>query len=459
MKSRVIDFVSSNYIFFMIPLSILVMYMNWHAPHEISALPRYDFFVRAIKSNFTTEYLPTFPMWGYAWFMLITQHKLALLCIQMIIGLCALYYAIKWIEESGGVTPHLLKILKLSLIFSIPWYSFYSIRWPNCIASSFFLLSITLLYKTIVQKEIHFGALLGSGLFFGLGLHFRSDYCLMPVGFVLLIVLFLRTKRMASYMAVWFITIYICLIPWGLYTKKACGHYLLTSTNGGHVAFVGLGNDPYNRWAIGVTDFDPVMLKVVNDHFKTSNHSTLDYEADQLLKRTVISYIFEFPWDYFKKCLYSFYLVATQGFYPGEFFYDQAGDILFLKKARIREVVVALLKQPLLMVRNPLSTLKVFMTGGSYVAGVIVLFLSYLFLPLTLNVALRRRQLFMLLVIAALVYQTLINVMTQHRSDYPSTLYIFFLLNAMYGFSLLRAFFMNYKSIVGAYRKQLKISF
>lgn len=458
MKNKLIDVVEHIYIALMVPVSAIVIYLNWYATHNVGGLHYYEHFARIIKSGFIGEQLPTFPMWGYGWIMLIMQNKLGLICLQLAFALLALYYFVKFLEDEQLFTPSLLRALKIGMIMSVPWYAFHTIRWPYSFAASFFLLSIVLLYKALTYQAKSWFYLFCSALCFGIVLHFRSDYYLMPLGLAFLSVLFFKTKRSCMQLVMWVVVIYASLAPWALYTKKACGHYLLTSTNGGHVAFIGLGHDPCNRWGITVSDGDPVMHTMVNEHFKTVRHSTLDYEADQLLKHTFFSYIIAYPWDYMKKCWYNGFLVVTQGFFPGEFFLDEQGDTPFIKQARIRQVVCEVLKKPSLCFSHPMAVFKIFLTACSYSASVILLLFSYLLLPLTAFIAYKRRLLLMWFIIAAIMYQTCMSALAQNMPSYTSNLYVFFVLNMIYGFSLLGAFFAHYKSIVSTYRSPFKIS-
>ncbi len=453
------SFLDRWYIAVMVPVASFVMYCNWYADHNVGGLHYYKHYASLIRTGFAGEHLPTFPMWGYGWLMSITQDKLTLLCIEMVFALCTLYWALRIIEQENIFSATVIRALKVGMVVSIPWYAFHALRWPSGIAASLFLVALPLLYRAVIRKQKNWVYLIGSALCFGVLLHFRSDYFLMPIGLAVIVVGFFRTKQSFLQMLVWLIVLYGCLAPWAFYTKKACGHYLVTSTNGGHVAFIGLGHDSKNRWGITVSDGDPVMHHVVNEHFKTVRHSTLDYEADQVLKRTFLEYITAYPWDYVRKCVYNLFLVVTQGFYPGEFFLDEYGEMPFLKQARIRELVTHVIENPSLILSHSAEVFRIFLTASSYGASIILLLASYFLLPLTVCVALYRKSLFILLVFAALMYQTLMSGLAQNMPSYTSNLYVFYLLNTIYGISLLRAFLLHYKSVVGTYRNPFKIVF
>jgi len=345
------------------------------------------------------------------------------------------------------------------MLFSFPWYAFHASRWPNSFSISLFLLSVTLFYKAVTKPEKIWLRLIASAVCFGLLLNFRSDYWLMPLGFACLTVLCLKTKKVFLQVLIWCLVLYTCLIPWAMYTKKACGHYVLTSTNTGHVMFVGLGHDENNRWGIEPHDGDPLMHRLVDEHFQTYKHSTLDYDADQFLKKTFLLYITQYPWDYAKKCVYTFYNFVIGGFYPGEFYMDKDGTMEFVQEVRVRHVLLKAVQDPVFLYHNFFSMLRLILHTVSWVMGQLLLLFSYFVLPLTAYIAYTRRSLWMMLVIAALIYQTLINACCFHMYSYTANLYVFYLLNAIYGMSLLRAFFLHYKGVMRTYRNPFKIVF
>lgn len=94
-----------------------------------------------------------------------------------------------------------------------------------------------------------------------------------------------------------------------LHTHKFTGKYIPTSTNGGHVLYIGLGQLPNNVWGITPDDNDPKMVSLVNNKLGTRN--TLDAKADSLLKLEFRTEIFAHPNSYIQKCLFSLYLTIS----------------------------------------------------------------------------------------------------------------------------------------------------
>ncbi len=437
MKNNWRVFIDRWYLGCMIVIAFLMIYLNWHAQNMAGLLSGYQHYKAIILAGFEYHTLITFPMWGYGWLMLLTESKFVLLSIQMSLALGALYLFIRFLEQEQLFSVITIRIFKVCMMLSLPWYAFHALRWPYSIATSLFLISFMLLYKAVIRTQKSWVKLLLSAVCFGLLLNFRSDYILMPLGFAVLIVLFLRTQKSLLQMFVWLVVLYGCLIPWAVYTKKACGHYLFTSTNSGHVLFAGLGNDPSNTWGIAGHDGDPLMHALVDKHFNQHNHSTLDYEADQFLKTTFFSYIQARPWDYAKKCFYVFRQLITSGFYPGEFLAGQGYDAFLLSHQRMRNVVIWIAQNPSFIIEHFYFSMRVLIQTLSWLFGVLVLFVSYFVLPFTLYSAYKKRSLIMGLVLASIMYQTLLNMCCFHMSAYLGNVNVLYVCNLLYAVSLI----------------------
>lgn len=434
---RIGTFIDRWYLGVMALVAPVIISLNWYALGMAGLLSGYRHYKEIISQGFEHADLITFPIWGYGWLMLVAESKWGLIVIQFLLAFLAFYYFVRFLEQEKFFPTGVIRVLKICMVMSLPWYAFHALRWPYSIAASLFLVSIVLFCKAVTYSENSWVRLMSSALCFGLLLNFRSDYWLMPLGFAFLSIIFFKTKRSVIQAGVWLFSIYTCLIPWAFYTKKACGHYLVTSTNSGHVMFIGLGNDLNNRWGIEPTDGDPLMHRIVDEYFKKYKHSTLDYEADQFLKTTFFSYIREYPWDYAKKCAYAFYQLMTGGFYPGEFFMRVTGPLDIVKGTCVRYVLLKAVCAPKFFYDNFSSMGRLIMHTISWFMGQYILLLSYILLPLTVYYTFfRMRSFFMLLVLAAMAYQTLLNSLCFHMSGYMSNLYILYLLNMLYGVSL-----------------------
>ena len=79
-------FIDKYYYLFMILLAPLFIWLNYYARNMHGILRYYEDFKRIILHGFDPNAalhgVPTFPMWGYGWILLITENQLLLLIIQ-----------------------------------------------------------------------------------------------------------------------------------------------------------------------------------------------------------------------------------------------------------------------------------------------------------------------------------------------------------------------------------------
>lgn len=417
--------------------AVASIYANGNAQTMAGLLGSYVYFKKSIVAGFSNTPLITFPLWGYGWLMLLTENKWCLLTLQVVLAVASLWYVVRFVTSQEFLEQRYLRLFKFLLMVSVPWYAFHTVRWPYSIAASLFLVSLILFYKAFTQRDTGYRHVMMSGFLFGVLLNFRSDYWLMPVGLCLLALFFFRSKKSIILSSIWLSMIYSCMIPWALYTKKACGHYLVTSTNAGHALFVGIGHDTSNTWGVKASDSDPLMHHLVAQHFNVAKHSTLDYEADIFLKDKFFEYVTTYPWQYAKKCMHVLYKVITGGFYPGEFFAQDQQLEAAVSGHGLLVTTKHALTHPSLVRANPRGYFFVFLTAFSAALGKLVLLGAYCVLPLVLWHALFRRNFFMLLVCAVIGYQTLLSCLCYYMPAYLSNLYVLYLLVLVFGMQLL----------------------
>jgi hypothetical protein len=418
------------YIIGMALIAPIIVYFNYNAQLRQAALETYyQNFANIIKAGFdlnatsTTEPL-TFPMWGYGWVMLITNNHIALLTIQFAIAFFCIWYFIRTIEVNNILPTPYIRLFKIILLVSIPWYAFHSVRWPYSISSSLLVFALASLYHSIHKNE--WFSLFLSALSFGLLLHFRSDYFLMPIGLIGIVLWTQFNIKNIKKMFLWILILYSFLIPWAFFTKKVCGQYLITSTNGGHVCLAGLGKYPHNKWGIlsNNTDACPVIHKFVDDVYG-KNALTWDYKGDIVLKNKFVELIKNDPWEYFKKCIYTLSLVITEGVYNGEF-------IERVNKDHLKFNSTNLIKQGSFKIKKIIRYTAIGLQHFSRGLASHITLSSYLLLPVSLFAAFYTNNLFFLLMIGAIGFQTTLNVLCDHMTCYTSNVFFFFLLNIVY---------------------------
>src|SRR5438046_1388875 len=68
-------------------VGMLVLWLNFYARGMRDLLPNYQDFKRIILAGFdpaaALRGVPTFPMWGYGWVLLVTENHLAILLAQI----------------------------------------------------------------------------------------------------------------------------------------------------------------------------------------------------------------------------------------------------------------------------------------------------------------------------------------------------------------------------------------
>lgn len=424
------------YILLMIPLSLLVLFLNFHGQGMQGIVPNYEDFKRIILAGFDPTAgihgTPTFPMWGYGWLLLVTEGKTLLLLLQHALALWAAWTFIRLLERKECLPVGAITLLKCLLALSLPWYAFHSLRWPYSVATSLFLVSCGMFVDAVCSEDASGKRLVISGVLLGLMLNFRSDYIWMPFLFAAIVVAWKGwTGRIMVKVAVWLAAVYVLLLPWALYTKRATGHYLLTSTNAGHVLFIGLGNLPGNKWGITPDDGDPLMNAVIQERFGKKKSSLL-YDTDRLLKAEFLRRVLNDPREYFRKVSYAFQSMLVSGVYTGEFFErPECRPTCFTRYLRMRE---RLRSNPMafLLASGPRGV-RVLLQVASGFVGRWVVFLSFLLLPMVAVLGWTRGNLLLLLVCGGIAYQAAINALAYNMATYTANMYFFHLITLCFG--------------------------
>ncbi|MFQ5584345.1 MAG: hypothetical protein ACE5GL_07920, partial [Calditrichia bacterium] len=421
-------------------MAVMVLFFNFHGQGMSGILPYYRNFKEIILSGFdpaaVAGAVPTFPMWGYGWVFLLTENKLAILVFQNVLSIFSIWFCLRLADENTYLPSGVITLAKILVVVAVPWYAFHSLLWPYSTSNSLIILALFLFVKAISSKYKTPYPLLISGLLFGLALNFRSDYYLFPMGLILIIGLTTEfSKQFLQKSALWLALIYLTLIPWGLYTKSATGHFLITSTNAGATLFIGLGNLPGNKWGITPTDSDPRMHRDIQSHFGEKT-SFVSYKADQFLKTAVLEKIMEDPAHFGKKVLYNLKKTLLGGIYPGEFY--ESADCYPQCNNNYRENIGALRSNPSHYFKLDMSTQAIIpMNLYSELFSKAIVLLSYLLLPLTIIYSMKNQNLLSITFLCAIAWQTALNMVGFYLSTYTGNIFIFLLINLCLGIYLL----------------------
>lgn len=414
--------------------------LNWDATAMSGLIPYYRNFARIIGSGFSANAglagFPTFPMWGYGWLMLLLRSKLTILVFQQGLAMIAVWAVFRIIERSELLSARAQTALRLLVLASPAWFALHAVLWPNSIAASLLPLSLVLIV-TRARKENGMKLLVVSGILFGVLLNFRSDYLLLPLAVALLISFFDSFRpRTLRRLGVWLVSIYLMLIPWGFYAYQATGHFLLTSTNGGHVFFIGLGNLPGNSWRIRPDDGDSVMHQALERKFGKPAPSSLNYRSDVFLKEQFFQRVKEHPAEYFRKMAHSGGAMLTKGSYAGELFDADACKPDCQTKFQGGGLPV-IRDLPRLFSVSPSEATHAILYLGSELLTRSLLFLSFLVTPFSTWAAMRRRDLFAGTVVITILYHSLLSMAGYFMPVYSSTILLFFMANLVIGASWL----------------------
>lgn len=429
--------------FYYIPLILAAfgtLYLGCFYPGMSGFYPNWVGFKQIILSGFDLNVIKsnpnaTFPMWGYGWLVLLTEDNLLLGLIQTLLAIAAVMYFIRGLEtlRHNVLSRGTIFAIKYAIVAAVSWHYFNTTPWPQSIAASAFLVAIMMLAQAFDNGEFNARLLLGSGLFLGLGLNFRSDYLLYAVGAMGLVFYAQGFRRkVAVQITVWCLTIMSTMVPWMVYTHRATGHVLLSSTNGGAALIGGLGNLPDNKWGLAMDD--AACMRVLREGLGAGVWF-VSYEGDRYLKRKFWELVVEDPGEYLRKVRYVLHKQATRE--------CAAADLQFHPLARANafsEIVFPrdyLLHPHAIFQRHGFNALIVFGCHFSQRYNHQLFPKSFWLLLVTLPIALFRRNLILLLIIEGIIYQLLIQCLIGHVSIRTLNAYLYHIVNMIAGIGFL----------------------
>ena len=393
-----------------------------------------NFFKSLDFFSFSDPYL-TFPVWGYGFFHLFFGKSILLnLIIQQSITFITLVFLDREIIRFKLINK--IEFFRFLVIFSAPWFLFHTQMWPKSFASNLIILSLLFLFRFFKTKKNIF--LFLSSISFGIMQNFRSDY--IYLFFVLTTFIFITKPYGYIFTLKKFIfpiIILISLIPWMIFTYHQTEEPLLTSTNGGHVLYIGLGQLPGNKWGILPRDDDQVMGSALKEEFGPSYKSD-KYNENIFLKNQFVKLIKKDPVEWIKKCFFAFRLLILDPFYVGNIGSFQQNGFTNVQEIRKLEEFIYRFKffeaKELVFETDwRLSYKEVFQFFYTLLTKVlgIILFISFLislilsFIKFRLNLFKEKIISLLLLVIG---YQIAISVFAFHMPVYNTIIYIIYLL-------------------------------
>ena len=258
----------------------------------------------------------------------------------------------------------------------------------------------------------------------------------MPVGFCLIAILFHGLSSVPR-LVLWVVSIAVTMVPWLLYTRNTVGAPLLTSTNGGHVLYIGLGQLPNNPWGITGIDNDPAMRAFVDARFG-EEESTAGSKADGALRAEFRRLVAEHPVAYVRKMLHSFNAVLTEGGYPGEFVSLPEPGNAKLVSSRCKSALLS----PVDYIREYglAEILKTYLLIASFAFSLVVVFASNILLLPNGIFALLRKDFPALMIVATVFYTTLLQCATFQMRTYSNAVLVFHIINIAFAVSYIIGF-------------------
>jgi hypothetical protein len=240
-------------------------------------------------------------------------------------------YFLRVVDESGLINEWSRFWLRVFMACCLPWYAYHSIDWSQSLATSFLVLSVSLLVRALRTEPVAWRRLCLSAVCLGINLNFASDLYLLPLALAFAYWWCAGFSRSsAAHAVVWIAVVMATLVPWMVYCWRATGAPLVKSTNQGHVMLIGLGQDPQHRFPTTYSDGDPFMYQILRDKlgddFARRFYASCSYEADLVLRPAFVGVIMKQPYDYLDliRLKLGQILIGDTGTYAGEF--DQAGN-------------------------------------------------------------------------------------------------------------------------------------
>ena len=304
-------------------------------------------------------------------------------------------------------------------LLALPWYLLHSVKWPLSFAASFSVLGLVVLERALRTRSLGAGA--AAGVFFGASLYFRSEFLFLPL-FLLMVGVLSRVvpklpRLPLSPLAACAALAWIILIPWAMHYREQTGHFSLTASQGGIVAFISLGQLPRNPWgAVYEDEYAYAYLAQVAPQLPANSHTADRVLIDEFKRRVKAE-----PIAFAAKMGWNGAISLVSGFYGGEIPLSQAQWEQFrvIKRRPWTAVLPALTGELPVGVRMRVTFLYWLATKT---AGTVVVLLAMAGLMLTLWRGIPSPLL--LLLASTIAYQWLLFIVLSTEPRYKNGLYL-----------------------------------
>ena len=314
--------------------------------------------------------------------------------------------------------------------------------WPKSPASNLLLLGIILLIDYCKTKK--YKTLVLSAVCFGILHNFRSEYFYLSI-LIMLLLLFYDNKvynyiKTSSFLLIQL----IFLIPWMVFTFNQIGKPLISSTNSGHVFFIGLGQLPNNIWGITPIDKDPLKQELLEEKFQ-KDYDTIPYsswnsiEENNYLKEVFYNFVINHPKEWIKKNFYAIRLLILDPFYVGNVGNFQQNKISNIDEIRKLEVLFYdfkfrkmfdLIYETKWQI-NAKEIIQLLITVYTKLFGILI-FVAFLISFLIASFKMLQKKIVFSkvekILLTIIIYQIAISILAFHMPVYNSSIYIIYLI-------------------------------
>ena len=421
-----------DYIFYtlLLLLNIIFSFLNSKSAMMGGIMDYYIDFSNIIVNNFDSSFgkmkTPAFPMWGYGWILLISKKRAYLYFIQACFSFFIFISFLKFSRKFKIYNEESLNSFKYLVLLSFSFLSLNFTLSPYSLSINFLIISIIYYISAIHESKVWH--IIISAIFYGLLLNFRSDYIYFTLFLPIISILFYRKKILLKLNILWIVVVGLLIMPWILYTYKNVGKAILTSTNSGHVFYIGLGNLPNNKWGITTSDHDLRMYNELKKEFG-NNANSLNYNEDIFLKQRFITLIKNEPFEYLKKITYSAIKTIISGIYVPEFYNLRKNCINGCKT----EFDFDISNRPIVSLFDSSEKFILYLISYfSILIGVLILFSSYIMLPYVFLKSYKTKNILLFLSCIILLYQLFICSFAYTMRLYSSYSYFWSLLIIVY---------------------------
>jgi len=281
---------------------------------------------------------PGFPMWGYSFLADLFGETIVFFQLVFVVSITIPLY--RTARKLLGI-PYEIKTLAAGLLFTallIPWFFLTLSYWNNSVWSLFSVAAYLLLVNRFAEEDAPIGDCALVGLLLGLAYNFRTESLMTAILLTgSLLICWRFQQRRVSYLrgvSVMAATMMVCLVPYLVFTSAVFGKPRLTTTNGGGVAYRGLGYLPDNPW-----NAKPYDVFVRDKIASLTDQGPWSLEGDEILGSMFYRAVSEHPWAFARRLLVGLRMNLLQGLHLpriDEILYPDERDRMFVDLLRER---------------------------------------------------------------------------------------------------------------------------